>query len=60
MKTSNKLRNFLLENLDVIRKEKISSDCLIGFLICLANEKDNSKNRDRSKHFKTKPKFQND
>ncbi len=55
MKTSNKLRNILLENRDIIRKEKISDNCLISYIICLANEEDYSKNLDHSLHFITKP-----
>jgi len=42
------LRKILLENRDIIRTEKISDDCLISFIICLANEEDYSKNLDRS------------
>lgn len=60
MKTSNKLRNILRENRDIIRKEKISDVCLISFLMCLANEEDYSKNSECRKHLITKSKFKID
>ncbi len=38
MKTCDKLRKILRVNREIIRMEKISANCLISFIICLANE----------------------